>query len=236
MYRFIKPFHILAVMLYKCGLIHYFWPAGRLIILLMTLVLFPLSSGMVLNFLLTALRLEAKSSSDTNAPFFIEPSLLVQPAYLHLLHGGLFSIRCSAVAPAGSWCRRGHGHASPCSAAVFLWRQETSQIRHVPVAVKSLLSHLQIPLLPAAAINLAEETGVMFESNFISSFINQVSAECLPPGEELCKRHQVFAPLLNWGRWNGERGDSWVCSLGNWTRKKHPILKKNLRIFFCASV
>lgn len=163
----------------------------------MTLVLFPLSSGMVLNFLLTALRLEAKSSSDTNALFFIEPSLLVQPAYLHLVHGGFFPTPRSAVAPAGSWCRRGNGHASPCSAALFLWRQET---RHVPVAVKSLLSHLQIPLLPAAAINLVEETGVMFESNFISSFINQVSAECLPPGEELCKRHRVFAPLLNWGR------------------------------------
>lgn len=69
----------------------------------------------------------------------------------------------------------------------------------LPVAVKSVLSPPQLSLLPAAAINLVEETSVMSESNFISSFINQVSAECLSPGEGLRKRHGFFALLLNLG-------------------------------------
>lgn len=87
----------------------------------------------------------------------------------------------------------------------------------LPVAVKSVLSPPQLSLLPAAAINLVEETSVMFESNFISSFINQVSAECLSPGEGLCKRHGFFALLLNLGEreWGKRR------QLGLFLGKQH---------------
>jgi len=200
----------------------------------MTLILFPLSSGRALNFLPMALRLEAKSSSDTNALFLIEPSLLLLlPAFI------LCAEVCSpsSIQPLptrGLGAAGGVGSRSPCSTAVFLRSQETSQIHHVPVAVKSVLSHPQLPLLLAAAINLVEETSVMFESNFISSFINQVSAKCPSPGEQLCKRHGFFALLLNWGRRNNERGDGWVCSLENRTRKKQLTLTKCKRFFFSS--
>lgn len=69
----------------------------------------------------------------------------------------------------------------------------------MPVAVKSVLSCLQLLLLLAAAINLIEEISVIFECNFVSSFINQVTAECLSPGEELCKQHEVFCPITELG-------------------------------------
>lgn len=79
---FIKLIHILAIMLYQCGLINYFWSTRRLIILLTALVLFSLRSGTLLNFMAMTLRLKDKSSRDTNAPFFIEPNLLLLPALI----------------------------------------------------------------------------------------------------------------------------------------------------------
>lgn len=134
--------------------------------------------------------------------YFTAASLLVllplPPVYLDL-HP------CPAIAPLqGPGATEGVCSPSSCSTVAFPRSQETSQIRHVPVAVKSVLSHLQVPLLLAAAINLVEETSVMFESNFISSFINQVIAECLSPREELCKQHGIFAHLLNWLRGSGK--------------------------------
>lgn len=124
---------------------------------------------------------------------------------LHLCAQRFVLHPCPALAPLqGSGATEGVGSHLPCSMVDFPRSQETSQICCVPVAVKSVLSRLQVPLLLAAAINLVEETSVMFESNFISSFIKQVSDECLSPREELCKRHGIFAPLLNWWRGNGK--------------------------------
>lgn len=153
------------------------------------------------------------------------------PAYLYRVHGVCFPPSIQPLPPRGPGATEAVGR-SYCSTADFLRSQETFQICHVPVAVKSVLSSPPLSLLLAVAINLVEETSVMFESNFISSFINQVSAECLSPGEELCKRHGFFVLLLNWGRGNGERGDGWVCSLENRIRKKQLIFKIHLRLFF----
>lgn len=134
--------------------------------------------------------------------YFTAASLLVLlplPCAYLVLHP------CPAVAPLqGPGATESVCSPSSCSTVDFPRSQETSQIRHVPVAVKSVLSHLQVPLLLAAAINLVEETSVVFESNLISSFINQVIAECLSPREELCKQHGIFAHLLNWLRGNGK--------------------------------
>lgn len=63
---------------------------------------------------------------------------------------------------------------------------------------------LQLPLPLTAGINLVEETRVMFGNYFVSSFINQVSAEWLSPGE-LCKGHEGFAQLLGGKKWGKRR-------------------------------
>lgn len=154
----------------------------------------------MLNLLLMAVRLEVKSLTDTNTLLLLEPSLAALPAPL------LCSLVCFPgpiqMLPLCDAGARVAGHPSPCSTAVCLRNQETSKICRVTVAVKSD-PFLQLPL--AAAINLAEETGVMFESNFVSSFINQVGAEWLSPGGELCKQHEGFALLLGGIKWGKRR-------------------------------
>lgn len=179
----------------------------------------------VLNSLLMAVRLEVKSLSDTNTASFTEPSLAALPDCLALLLPALFSRLHPHVALAQPGARV-RGNPSPRSTAVCLRNQETSKIWHVTVAVKSAL-FLQLPLLLAAAINLVEATSVMFESNFVSSFIKQVSAEWLSPGGEPCKQHQGFAVLLDCGEEMGKEKTEMGLFPENQKKEEASTIKKS---------
>lgn len=157
-----------------------------------------------------ALRLEVKSLTDTNTLFFL--SLPLSSALCFVFQAP--SRCCPCVMPVPEW------HLSRCSTVPSLPMEPRNfqdlscdcSRKKCPVSAAATAS--------PAAINLVGETSVMFESNFVSSFINQVSAEWLLPGAELCKRHEGLASLLGgkkWGKRNGffpwktEEGISTYC-------------------------
>lgn len=176
-------------MLYKSGLIHYFWPTGRLIICLMTLVIFPSSSGTGAEF--AADGRKARGQILNRYKCSVLPQAKPGSRAAPLLLSGLFSRLHPDVALVWCWCQSGWASIHRPVPQHCLWHQGTSKICHMIAAGESVL-FLQLPLPLAAGINLVEETRVMFGNYFVSSFINQVSAEWLSPGE-LCKGHEGFA-------------------------------------------